>query len=276
MNYTPESVIDGYKTSHRPMYHPDVNLVGSNATPRKSYRISNDKVVAVGTQYVVKHFLIDIWNKEFFNKPWKVVKKRFQRRMGNYLFLDKDKVEVEHIKALHDLGYLPLRMYALPEGVKVNYKVPTFVYHNTKPNDENFFWLTNYLETAISCLYWPLTTAATTANKMRELLTKYAEETGDVEFVPFQGHNFSARGCMGLEAAAMVDFGHQTSFVGTDTVWGIDFAEQYYNADSDEELVGCSVPASEHSVMSTNIAATMVPDEVDETYEYFEYLKRIK
>lgn len=42
---------------------------------------------------------------------------------------------------------------------------------------------------------------------------------------------------------------HLLSFTGTDTIPAIDFLEQYYAADSDKELVGGSVAATEHSVM---------------------------
>ena len=61
---------------------------------------------------------------------------------------------------------------------------------------------------------------------------------------------FSFRGMFGLEAAMMSGAAHLTSFVGTDTVPAIDFLEEYYGADCTKELVGCSVPATEHSVMS--------------------------
>jgi nicotinamide phosphoribosyltransferase len=43
--------------------------------------------------------------------------------------------------------------------------------------------------------------------------------------------------------------GHLVFFEGTDSISAIDYAEEYYGADSDTELVGCSVPATEHSVM---------------------------
>jgi len=53
----------------------------------------------------------------------------------------------------------------------------------------------------------------------------------------------------GVEDAALSGVAHLTSFAGTDTVAAIDLAEDYYGADADKELVGCSVPATEHSVM---------------------------
>ncbi len=59
--------------------------------------------------------------------------------------------------------------------------------------------------------------------------------------------------------------GHLLCFVGTDTIPAIDFLEEYYGADSDKELVGCSVAATEHSVMC------MGGDGVDE-YKTFKRL----
>ena len=53
----------------------------------------------------------------------------------------------------------------------------------------------------------------------------------------------------GVEDAVTSGAGHLLSFSGTDTVAAIDYLEQYYGADSDKELVGCSVGATEHSVM---------------------------
>jgi nicotinamide phosphoribosyltransferase len=286
MQNNAETQIDGYKMFHKNAYHPDTEQVVSNGTPRKSYRKNIPKhVVALGMQYVIKEIFINQWNG-FFDQPKEKVIKRFTRRVNNYLG-EKNVVGSKHMEALHDLGYLPIQVYALPEGSKVPYKVPTFQYWNTKPNDENFFWVTNYLETIISANYWPLSTSATTANQFRLLLEKYAKETGDETFVPFQGHNFSARGCMGTEAAALVDMGHLTSFVGTDTVWGVDFAEEYYNANSDEELVGCSVSATEHSVVSswgdksekemmlhiiTEVQPYGIVSLVSDTYDYWSFL----
>ena len=45
----------------------------------------------------------------------------------------------------------------------------------------------------------------------------------------------------------MSGFGHLLSFTGSDNVPAIDFAEDYYGADSDKELIGASVVANEHS-----------------------------
>lgn len=53
----------------------------------------------------------------------------------------------------------------------------------------------------------------------------------------------------GVEDALLSGAAHLLSFAGTDTIPAIDFLETYYNADCEKELVGGSVPATEHSVM---------------------------
>lgn len=171
----------------------------------------------------------------------------YTRRMNNYL--GKDSITVQHIADLHDLGYLPLEIKALPEGCRVPMKVPMLTIRNTKPE---FFWLTNMLETLMSAVLWKPCASATTAQQYRRTFVQYARDTvaeNDLNFVPWQGHDFSFRGMSGVENAIMSGAGHLLSFSGTDTIPAIDFLEMYYGADSDRELVGGSVPATEHSVM---------------------------
>jgi nicotinamide phosphoribosyltransferase len=70
-----------------------------------------------------------------------------------------------------------------------------------------------------------------------------------IEFVPWQGHDFSFRGHTSFESAMLSGSGHMLSFFGTDTVPALEFLETYYQADLDKEIVGGSVAATEHSVM---------------------------
>ena len=247
MKINPATLLDAYKIGYRQQYPIGTELVYSNLTPRKSNRkVKPDTVIFFGLQYFVKEFLINQWETNFFKQPKDQVLAKFTRRINNYL--GPNNVGQLHISELHDLGYLPIQIMALKEGSKVPYKVAPMVYWST---NKNFFWLTNYLETIASVTIWPMCVTATTAKQFRDIAEKYAMETvGDISFVKFQNHNFSYRGCMGHEAAVMVDAGHLTSSVGSDTVPGVDFMEEYYNANSDKELVSCSVNASEHSVVT--------------------------
>jgi nicotinamide phosphoribosyltransferase len=139
---------------------------------------------------------------------------------------------------------LPIEIKALPEGSLVDIKVPVLTIKNTLPE---FFWLTNYLETAISTELWKPITTATTAFEYRKILTQYAKETGaPLDFVLWQGHDFSYRGLSGLNDAASAS-GHLVSFLGTDTIPAIDYLEAFYGGLN--TFIGGSVPATEHSVM---------------------------
>lgn len=236
---------DGYKVDHRRQYPNETTLVYSNWTPRKSRIEGIDKVVFFGLQYFIKRYLIQEFQENFFNKPKEEICKKYSRRINNYL--GENKVGINHIEDLHDLGYIPMVIKALPEGVSVPIKVPMFTMYNTLPQ---FFWLTNYFETLLSTTVWLPCNSATLAKQYRIILDKYAKETSSIpEFVDWQGHDFSMRGMAGLEASIMSSAGHLLSFTGTDTIPTVDFLEEYYNANSDTELIGGSVAATEHSVM---------------------------
>lgn len=251
MKKNPLTAIDFYKADHRRQYPEGTTEVYANFTPRASHLAKvldehfDKKVVFFGLQYFIKDFLQQTWTEGFFNKPKEQALKAYQRRMDKAL--GANAIDTKHIGDLHDLGYLPIKIKALPEGKRCPIGVPCMTIVNTQPE---FFWLTNYLESVISAYLWKPITSATTAFEYKKLLKSHAEKTGtDEGFVQFQAHDFSFRGMSGIEDAALSGAGHLTSFWGTDTVAAIDFAEDYYGANADQEMIGGSVPATEHSVM---------------------------
>lgn len=236
---------DFYKADHRRQYPNQTEFVYGGFTPRSNTYASTDKLTVFGIQAFLMRRLVEEFNTKFFNLPKEEAVRKYTRRLDNAL--GKGLVPTGHIAELHDLGYLPVHIKALPEGVSVGMKIPVLTIINTK---EEFFWLTNYLETMISTELWQPMTSASIAKAYKDILTEAAIKTGTpLEFVAVQGHDFSMRGMPGLDAAASSSAGHLLSFVGTDTMNAIDFLEDYYGANSDKELVGCSVPATEHSVM---------------------------
>lgn len=246
MRINPILLKDGYKVGHKFQYPEGTTLVYSNLTPRKSRNGDMQEIVFFGLQYFIKEYLVREFNESFFNRPKEEVLKAYARRIDNYL--GKNSITYDHIAALHDLGYLPLEIKALPEGSLVPMRVPVFTIKNTLPE---FFWLTNMLETILSAILWKPCTSATTAFQYLKTFTRYAKETvgDDMSFIPWQGHDFSFRGMSGVEDALISGAGHLLSFSGTDTIPAIDFLETYYNADCETALIGGSVPATEHSVM---------------------------
>ncbi|MCG7571687.1 nicotinate phosphoribosyltransferase [Pseudoalteromonas sp. CNC9-20] len=255
---------DVYKEFHSRAYHPSVTEVYANYTSRSgklSNITDNDKVAFVGLQYFIKSYLLEEWN-EFFKQDKAVAVATHKRIMSSMLGYS---VDVTYLEDLHDLGYLPLKIKALPEGTLVPYLVPPITIVNTKPG---FQWLTNMIETVLSCENWPIQTSATTSVAYFKVFKEFATKTGlPADFVPFQGHDFSFRGMFGKHAAAMSGFGHLASgLVGTDTIPAVLFAEKYYGANVDKELVGCSVDATEHSVTCSWI--------MEGEIEFFKYLMK--
>lgn len=235
---------DFYKINHRIQYPKKTEVVYSTWTPRASRMKGVDKVVVFGHQAFIKKYLIEFFNENFFGRPKQEIVAEYKRFIKFTLGVADP--ETKHIEDLHDLGYLPLEIKALQEGTISPIRVPVLTIRNT---DSRFFWLTNYVETLASCSLWQASTSATIAHEYRKILEKYAMETvGTTDFVQFEGHDFSFRGMTSLESAISSGMGHLTSFVGTDTIPAIWGAEEYYNANIEKELIGTSIPASEHSI----------------------------
>lgn len=263
MNNLAEAMLlcDFYKIAHRNLYKKGISKVYSTWTPRQSLLKNIDYAVSAGQQMFIKKWLINYFNDNFFDQPQYKIISDYKRFIKNTLGIQDP--ETKHIEELHDLQYLPLTIKSIAEGIRAPIRVPMLTIENT---DDRFFWLTNYVETLLSCELWPVMTAATIADSYKQILTKAAIETGgDLDFVPFQGHNFSMRGMMGVEAATLVDVGHLMSFVGTDTIPGIMAMEKYYNANIEKELVGTSIPATEHSIQCS----------YENDMEYFEEVLKV-
>ncbi len=239
----PFFLTDGYKTGHHLMYPEDTAVVYSNFTPRSNKYAPKgcDKVVSFGQQLVMK-YINQAFVDGFFNRDKDEVCQEIKREYSMYLNTDYD---VSHIEALHDLGYLPIQVQALPEGTEVPMRVPVLTIWNTH---KDFAWITNFLETIISNMLWKPMTSATIARQYKKNLTEWAMKTDpdNVEFVNFQGHDFSMRGMDSPMATMTSGLGHATSFLGSDSLPVIHAAREYYH--EDEFVVG-SVNATEHSVM---------------------------
>lgn len=260
-------LLDGYKLDHRRQYPKETKLVYSNFTPRKSRVKGVSKIVWAGGQFFLKHYLLDLFNETFFKADINLVAEEYAAKVNHYLPPGHG-ITFEHIRDLHALGFLPLRIKSLPEGAVVPMKIAPLTIRNTEGHEKEFFWLVNYLETIMSLVLWGPSTSATTAFEHLKIFTYWADKTvGNREFVPFQGHDFSARGMFGAEAMFTSAFGHATSFKGSDTFAVLGFLRKYYNADYMKEFVVGSVAATEHSVMCLG-TGLYIYDQADGDWSY--------
>ena len=141
-------------------------------------------------------------------------------------------------------GFLPVVIRAVPEGTVVPVKNVLATIENTDPE---CFWLTTWLETALLRAIWYPTTVATQSWHIRQLILNYLEKTGDPSLIDFKLHDFGARGVSSLESAGIGGAAHLVNFMGTDTISGVLFAREYYNAG----IAGFSIPAAEHSTITS-------------------------
>lgn len=96
---------DFYKLSHREQYPEGTTKVYSTLTPRSNkYAPWSDKIVFFGLQYFIKEYLINRFNKDFFNQPLEQVLITYKQFVKNTL--GKEKVYTKHLEQLHKLGYL--------------------------------------------------------------------------------------------------------------------------------------------------------------------------
>lgn len=289
-NINPLELTDSYKISHAGFEFPGTEIIYSNLTPRTSKYFNvppeffGGKAVFFGLQYFIKHILIELFNEEFFNKPKEEVLSVFKRRCDTHL--GKDNISMRRFEKLYDLGYLPIVIKALPEGSKVPMKVPFLTIQNTHPE---FSWLTNYLETILSNIVWKPCNSATMIYEYKKIVNRFADETlGNHDNTQFSIHGFESRGMNGYQDAALAGAAVLLSTWGTDAVIAISLLEKYYNADAEKEIIGLSVPASEHAISSLG---TSVEDEftffkraiteyypkgivsiVSDTYDYFKFI----
>lgn len=240
---------DGYKLGHHLQYPDLTQKVQTNCTARGSRVPGQDFIIFAGLQ----PFLMDeiaAWD-DFFISDVDAVCQAFENRVNSYL--GPNSVGSAHIRALHNLGFLPLEFRAVPEGTAVPIGVPMLLAENTVRKDDEavFGWVVNYFETILSAAIWMPVTSATTAFRMRRILDQWAEITGSPkEFVGWQGHDFSFRGMPGIQAACMSGASHLMFFTGTDTIPAIPYIERFYGKGLPPDyLIGGSVSATEHSVM---------------------------
>jgi nicotinamide phosphoribosyltransferase len=238
---------DGYKTAHKKMLAKNTTRLYGTWIPRsvKYAPKGVTKIVSFGQQLVVR-WLHDEFQENFFSLPEQVAVE-FGKDMSMYLGMDYD---ASHFVALHRLGYLPIRVKALPEGIETNPNVPHMTFINTV---DGFAWLTLYLETIISSLAWKPSTSATIALQYKRNVVKWVMKTDPANafLIPFLCHDFSARGLSPWDMLSS-GLGHASSFLGSDTIICIPGSRYYYNEPEDQVAI-CSVNASEHSVSTTKI-----------------------
>ena len=229
---------DSYKMTHWKQYPLGTEAVYSYFEARPGAEF--DETVFFGLQYVMAKYLAgvvitmeDIDEAEEF-------------ALAHFGTLEHwNRAGWEHIVNKHG-GKLPIKIKAVPEGTRVPTGNVMMTVENT---DMNCHWLTNYVETLLTHV-WYGSTVATLSRATKEMFMKYLDETAEThDALPFMLHDFGYRGVSSDEAAGVGGSAHLINFMGTDTIMGMSHAIDNYGASLDG--LAYSVPATEHSVMTS-------------------------
>ena len=222
---------DSYKVSMFKQYPAGTTGVYSYIESRGG---RYDRTVFFGLQAFIKEYLLEPITQSDIDVADEILTAHGEpfNRAGWQYILDKH------------MGYLPVVIRAVPEGTVVPVKNVLATIENTDPE---CFWLTTWLETALLRAIWYPTTVATQSYKIRELILDFLERTGDPTLIDFKLHDFGARGVSSMESAGLGGAAHLVNFMGSDTISGVLYAREYYNAG----VSGFSIPAAEHSTITS-------------------------
>lgn len=222
---------DSYKVSMFKQYPTGTTGVYSYIESRGG---RYDKTVMFGLQAFIKEYLCDPITQADIDLADQILSAHgepFNREGWEYILQQHG-------------GYLPVVIRAVPEGTVVPVKNVLATIENTDPE---CFWLTTYLETALLRAVWYGTTVATQSWHIKQVIKDYLEKTGDPSTIDFKLHDFGARGVSSMESAGIGGAAHLVNFMGTDTISGVLYAREFYNAG----IAGFSIPAAEHSTITS-------------------------
>ena len=231
---------DSYKGTHWKQYPKGTQFVYSYLESRGG---KFDNTVFYGLQYILKKYFV---GQQVTESKIQMAKKFWDAHIGPGLF---NEVGWRHILEKHN-GYLPIKIKAVPEGTPVSTHNVLATVENTDPEVP---WLTNFIETMLLQVWYPIT-VATLSREIKKILIKYLKKTTSYSseeinnIVRFQLHDFGFRGTGSFESAGIGGSAHLVNFFGTDTVAAIEAIQEFYNTD---EMVGFSIPASEHSTITS-------------------------
>ena len=234
---------DAYKYSHHKFY-------GSEMTKMISYMESRggkfSKTVFYGLQIFLKQYLEGVAiTKEEVDEAFDYLGTKHGVFGREDVF---DRSKFDYIVDKYD-GKLPISIKAVPEGTVVDAKNVLFTIESL---DENCAWLTNFLESLLLQVWYPIT-VATLSREVRLIVTKAFKDctTYDDELmsimIDFVLNDFGFRGVSSVQSAKTGGSAHLVNFLGSDTVIASKLIRDVYNT---ERIYGLSIPATEHSIMT--------------------------
>lgn len=239
---------DTYKQVHDRMYPDGLTQLVSYWTPRKSMFKHIDRMVFFGLQEFISKYLVEAFN-EFFNTDWSIVGMEYVAYMDTQI--GRKNYDIQKIHDLHELGYVPLHIRALPEGTLVDMGVPCIEIINTHPD---FAWLVQWIECILQVELWKMCCHATIGHEYFKVAKYYYDKTTDGADPEMAMADFGMRGMSCLDEAVRASASWLLSFNKTSTIPALKYLDYYYDREKCEEKIGIGAVSTEHSVMGANYA----------------------
>ena len=249
MFMNPFLLTDFYKLTHILQYRPELRELTSYLTPRGSRLKGIDKVVFFGLSAYVHSYVVENFNKNFFNRNFEDCASEIREVLELGLGYSGEMIDktINAFHALHNCHYLPVEINAVAEGTIVPMGVPCL---EIKSTDPQFFWVGQALEASLSAAIWHPMVSATIAREYRkiarEAFAKTVENGVDERTAMC---DFSMRGQESNESAVNASVAWLTSMWNSSTVAARKRIKDVYGK-CDGNVRGLT--STEHSVMTSH------------------------
>ncbi|MBZ6010641.1 nicotinate phosphoribosyltransferase [Leuconostoc gelidum] len=220
---------DAYKLTHHLQYPTNITKLYSYGEARVGGRF--DTVSWFGMSMILHDYFHNPITDAMIDEAEQVSKMTFNT--SAYF----NRVVWEKVR---DLGYFPVKIKALPEGLEVPAGNALFTIESTA---DWFATSLNALEVVLMHVWYP-TTIATNSLYIKKRLLPLFEKSGTIAGISLAVNDFGLRGATSLEAGKRGGSAHLLHFQGSDNM----AASQYFNDVYGVSGRALSVWATEHSV----------------------------
>ena len=220
---------DAYKLTHHLQYPTDITKLYSYGEARVGGRF--DTVSWFGLSMILHDYFRQPITDEMIDEAERVAKQTF----NTTAYFNRDVWE-----KVKTLGYFPVKIKALPEGMTVPVGNALFTIESTQ---DWFATSLNALEVVLMHVWYP-TTIATNSLYIKKSLQPLFEKTGTLTNLPVAVNDFGLRGATSLMSGKRGGAAHLLHFQGSDNMAASSYFEAVYGVSGR----AASVWATEHSV----------------------------
>lgn len=225
---------DSYKLTHHLQYDGNITKLYSYGEPRKGGKYK--RVCFFGMQYIIQENFLQGVTNEMIQEAEETCFETF----GTTKYFNKAVWE-----RVRDLGYLPIKIKAIPEGTVAEEDNVFFTMESTEP------WFATSMSSQETVLLqtWYPTSIATRSMYIKESIKPFFDKTSDIGdlVLPYAVLDFGFRGSTSVESAALGGAAYLLHFEGSDNEIANKLIRDYYGYKGRLK----SVYATEHSTATS-------------------------